>query len=157
MLAAYLSSARPTILYRKQRIASLVALPAVIATLWACPQAAQAQEYWTGGAGTSDWGTAGNWTTAVPTASTFTFLGNNGIPATTVISANADARYLSLGTDATVDLSVTGGATTLTVSNDLGIGDASGTTASMTVTGATVNATRTFVGASGTGALTLEA
>ncbi|MEJ2017010.1 MAG: autotransporter-associated beta strand repeat-containing protein, partial [Maritimibacter sp.] len=157
MLAAYLSSARPTILYRKQRIASLVALPAVIATLWACPQAAQAQEYWTGGAGTSDWGPAGNWTTAVPTASTFTFLGNNGIPATTVISANADARYLSLGTDATVDLSVTGGATTLTVSNDLGIGDASGTTASMTVTGATVNATRTFVGASGTGALTLEA
>ncbi|MEJ2020899.1 MAG: hypothetical protein P8X43_02365, partial [Maritimibacter sp.] len=155
MLAAYLSSARPTILYRKQRIASLVALPAVIATLWACPQAAQAQEYWTGGAGTSDWHDAANWSIGVPTAGYYTFMGFNSTSATAVISADAYASFLNLGSDAGVDLSVTGGAT-LAVTYGLGVGDADGITADMTVTGATVNTPNTYVGVGGIGILTLE-
>ncbi len=156
MLANILISARPAKLSRHKRIVSLAAFPAVMAALCGVPQAAQAQEFWTG-AISSDWHTNGNWTTAVPTSLTFTSLGDNGIPATTVIGADADARYLTLGTDATADLTVTGGTTALTVVEDLGVGDAVGITASMTVTGAAVDANRTFVGAGGTGSLTLEA
>ncbi|MEJ2035045.1 MAG: hypothetical protein P8X69_02660, partial [Maritimibacter sp.] len=107
MLAAYLSSARPTILYRKQRIASLVALPAVIATLWACPQAAPAQ-YWTGGGGNTNWHDAANWSAGVPTSSGTAFLGTVGIPATTAINSDAVSADLVVGFLADADLTVTG-------------------------------------------------
>lgn len=96
-------------------------------------QSAWAQQTWTG-ALSSDWNTAGNWTSAVPLATDDVTI-PNGTANDPIIGAGTNAVALSITINGDGHLSMTGAAPTLTVTNDFTI-SAGGTFDASAATGA---------------------
>ena len=118
----------------------------------------RADQSWTGATST-DWFTAGNWSTAVPTGTDHVTIDTVNPNATVVGTPGATAISVIVGNTATGMLTIQNGGT---VSSGGGgdIGAFSGSTGAVTVTGAgsswTTNSTGLGVGLGGTGTLTIQ-
>jgi outer membrane autotransporter protein len=134
----------------------LLATTVVAAALLAATSSTRAQTSWTG-AISSDWFTPGNWTASVPNGATPALIDTVTPNATVVGTAGATASQLNVGFGGTGMLTIQSGGT---VSSGIGIaivGNAAGSQGTVTVTGAgsTLTFPSLFVGALGTGALTI--
>ena len=122
----------------------LHATASVLALALGAATPAHAQTAWTGATST-DWFTAGNWTTGVPAGGVITTIDTVTPNATIIGAAGAQANALTVGSSGTANLTIENGGTLTTGGIDIGV--ANGSTGTVTVrTGGTVSGSFTQVG-----------
>ena len=113
-----------------------IALSATFALLLALSGQPGSAETWTGGSGTSDWFTAGNWEDgAVPSVSSAAAVVIDNGGSVAIDGSAADGGWLELGTDSTGNSLTISNGGSLTVYDNSYIGQNVGSSGTLTITG----------------------